>query len=251
MPENLRFAIAPVLLLSAFLLQGCGTTGYLRHGNQWSYAAYQTDTFNRVVTPMPSVDAASLHPLNGGDGGYAADIHHVYHCGEILAGADPASFVNISDICWKDKSKVDWIGRFVTGADPRTFILLKDNSWARDARHAWYYQSVVPIKVRDIASFGSINDDWARDSKAYYAGSTANTTTGEVIGADYSTFRILKGSYARDRKNIYWGARAIKGADLATFKVGGGLHLQAKDRFRYYEYGKSVTKPEWASSPWR
>lgn len=246
--RNSRFIVSPAFILITFFLQGCGTTGYIRHGNQWSYAAYQTYTFNRVVTPMPAVDAASLRPLSGGDGGYAADIHHVYYCGEILKGADPASFVNIDSECWKDKSTVYCAAGIVKGADPRTFVVLKDG-WFKDARRA--YNETDPMQVRDPSSFESINFDWARDSKAYYADVTANTDRGEVVGADYSTFHILKGSYARDRKNIYWGNRAIENADLGSFKVGGGLNLKAKDRFRYYEFGKPVTKKEWASSDWR
>ena len=249
MPKNLRSVIVPVLLLSAFLLQGCETTGYIRHGNQWSYAAYETDTFNRLMTPMPAVDSTSLHPLNGGDGGYGADIHHVYYCGKILTGADPASFVNINGDYWKDKSKVYWNTKPINGADPRTFVVLKDG-WSKDARRA--YNAPNPMQVRDPSSFEPINFDWARDSKAYYfSGEYANAEPGAVVGADYSTFHILKGPYARDRKNIYWGNIAIENADLGSFEVGGGLHLQAKDRFGYYEFGKPVTKQEWASSTWR
>lgn len=203
----------------------------------------------RHETPMPAVEAASFHPIISAYRAYGADIHHVYYLGEILKGADPASFVNINDECWKDNSTVYWQGLVVKGADPRTFVPLK-NGWFKDARQG-YSGFAFPMHVRDLTSFEPIADEWARDSKAYYASYTANTMQGEVVGADYSTFRILKGSYARDRKHIYWGTRVIENADLGSFKVGGGLNLQAKDRFRYYEFGKPVTKKEWASSTFR
>jgi hypothetical protein len=199
---------------------------------------------------MPAVDVASFHQIKGDYGEYGADIHHVYYNSNLIEGADPASFVNINGECWKDKSTVYWQGSPIKGADPRTFVVLKDE-WFKDAKRA-YYEGSSLMQVRDPASFEAINDNWARDSKAYYfGGSYANTETGEVVGADYSTFLILTGPYARDRRHIFWGNMPIMNADLQSFKIGGGMHLQAKDRFRYYEFGKPVTKQEWASSPWR
>jgi len=240
--------VPAALILFTSFLQGC-VSGYAHHGNQWSYIAYPWGAW-RQEYPMPAVDAASFHQIIGDYGEYGADIHHVYHESNLIEGADPASFVDINGECWKDKSKVYWEGCPIQGADPRTFVVLKDG-WFKDARRA-YNGAFSSMQVRDPSSFESINGDWARDSKAYYFGGYyANAEAGEVVGADYSTFHILKGAFARDRKNIYWGSMAIKNADLGSFEVGGGQHLQAKDRFRYYEFGKPVAKQEWASSPWR
>jgi hypothetical protein len=190
------------------------------------------------------------YPIN--DEHYAADAHHVYYNGKILKGADRATFVHLDtyswSYIWRDKSAVYCDGKPIEGADSRSFVVLKDYPWYKDARRAWW-GATDPLKVHDPASFESINDTWARDSKAYYAGGTANTEVGEVIGADYPSFQILKYAWARDRNHIYWGTRAIKGADVASFRPV--TELRAKDRFGFYLFGEPVTKREWDTTSFR
>ncbi|HSI14731.1 MAG TPA: DKNYY domain-containing protein [Chthoniobacter sp.] len=223
---------ATLLFLTALFTLGCEGEGvYRRTSHGWIWVTWNEGN-GRQETSIPKAHSATFHPLDRAQY-YAADSEHVYRCGEIIPGANPESFVHVKDAWWKDRHAVYWQQFRIDGADPATFMPLQHYGWAKDKHQG--YQGDHPIPVHDPASFVSINEDWARDSKAYYV----DNFTSEVKGADYATFQILKGRYAKDRNHIYYGNRPIKGADYETFRPVNAFW--AKDRFRSY-IGEEVRK---------
>ena len=94
-----------------------------------------------------------------------------------------------------------------------------------------FYYLTYALGVIDPASFTIINDEWAKDRKAYYAFSGFIKYIGKV-DCDYSTMKILKRSYAVDKNRGYYEGAPIEGVDVNTFQEID--EVSAKDRYRNY-----------------
>lgn len=145
---------------------------------------------------------------------YAKDAKQVYHGASVLGGADAATFQGLGDASGeftKDARRVYWRGEPVEGWDAATIQLL-DFSYAKDRKHAYFRleNSSAPVIL---------------------AGADARTF--EVIGPSSKGF-----GYARDAKQVYYGAEAIPGADPATFVLDAKDTEKASDKHRQYLYGK-------------
>jgi DKNYY family len=145
---------------------------------------------------------------------YAKDAKQVYYGGSVLSGADAATFQGLGDATGeftKDARRVYWRGEPVEGWDAATIQLL-DFSYAKDRQHAYFrYESGSP----PLALPG------------------ADAQTFEVIGPSSKGF-----GYARDAKQVYYGAEVIPGADPATFVVDAQDTEKASDKHRPYHYGR-------------
>jgi hypothetical protein len=169
----------------------------------------------------------------------------------IAFAADPATFV-VSTIDWadaKDKNHVYCNGQVLTGADPATFKVLSgspvndgsyERSFAKDKNHA--YIDCALIADANAATFSLVGNPNIRDAyfakdlnHVYFCGSDCNPPTSEndfeeIVGADPSTFELIsnyivapdsQGStppsfYAQDINHIYQGAETMAGVNPKT-----------------------------------
>lgn len=109
--------------------------------------------------PLPQVDAASFQEIPDRLQGVGKDKNHVYFSDQILAGADPASFVMLtipeelaspgtgtdSDY-FKDKNAVYHYGEVLKGANPATFTPLSSFVGADDKQV--FYGSLAGIPLQ-------------------------------------------------------------------------------------------------------
>ena len=81
-----------------------------------------------------------------GDSRYAADAHAVYRDGQVMEGADPATFVPLDSFYSQDAHAVYFEDRAIA-ADPKTFQVVNDatNYDAKDA-HNYYYDGEMVAK---------------------------------------------------------------------------------------------------------
>jgi hypothetical protein len=169
----------------------------------------------------------------------------------IPLAADAASFVistiDLADA--KDKNNVYCNGQVLTGADPATFEVLSgsllndgsyERSFAKDKNHA--YVDCAVITDADAATFRLVGNPNVHDvyfskdaGRVYFCGGDCNPPIGEnnfeeIAGADPSTFELVsnyivapgsQGStppsfYAQDINHVYQGTEIMTGANPKT-----------------------------------
>ncbi|PIQ31106.1 MAG: hypothetical protein COW61_04415, partial [Candidatus Yonathbacteria bacterium CG17_big_fil_post_rev_8_21_14_2_50_46_19] len=110
-------------------------------------------------TPIPEdVDMASnrYHLIFS----YLQDKNRVYYYCQAIDGADPASFVVLSEGYATDKNNVYYSGQAIDGADPASFVVLSEG-YATDKNNVYYLASA--ITGADLASFVVLSEGYATD----------------------------------------------------------------------------------------
>lgn len=220
-----------VLLLIAGLVTACGfNTGYQEKEGLYVYATLDEGQ-GYVEHPLIDIDAPSFQILN--KHGYAKDNLHVYYQQHTVPGADPASFVALSDLYSKDNTQVYYQDKIIPGADPTSYQLF-DIQWGKDA-HDVYIQD-RPINACDPATFVLLKDSWQKDKQCVYREGR------NVVGADSASFVVLNYWFGKDKNHVYDTSPAIiPGADAATFKIRtGNCEVCAEDKNNCYRYEEPV-----------
>ena len=159
---------------------------------------------------------------------YTLDVNHVYYrfnvSYKILEEADPSTFKVLSDDYAADMHHVWFNGNMIEGAEPATFVVPDGNisaiadALAHDAHD--YYLGDLPLHVANMGSFRRIDDNWALDSlQAYYIGIGGNAYNKAVSVGDYRTFKVLNTHYAVDSKCVYYQNGILPGANPKTFVI--------------------------------
>jgi len=230
-----RPSLILTLLLAAFGLAACDSSGYHRSSGEWTHG-------DHAFTPQ---DPATFKPL---DDRFARDAVRGYYRGSVVAGSDGASFIVVSENEARDKSNVYYCDTYrkgqeywsikhlrierIEGADPATYTSIGEG-YSRDRRHV--YAEGVPFKVREPATFEPLGGDFARDSqRGYYA----RTEIPNSDGPSFETIDARHPAYARDRTSGYYGyldldtpreanvrprevVRTLRDADPAAIRVLG------------------------------
>ncbi len=241
------------------LLSGCADggfrlDGYQKSGGEWVYVTWDAG-HGRVAHKIKGADSSTFEVLLANE--YARDEEHVYFRMHRLDNADPATFVVLSDrVCvyGKDRNRVWLQDVVVREADPATFALLTF-PYSRDRSQV--FCGTLPMKIHDIESFEVLRgsstfctafvkgkpfaeqykevevtqdnpvttgEGWARDNRACYYGPFA------LKDADYDSFTVLNGIYAKDKNCVYWCWLPMPLADARTFRVRDESSGMDKDR---------------------
>lgn len=168
---------------------------------------YQRDT-------VFSDDPANFELL---DGNLAKDSAAVYWSDGRVLSDDPAHFTIVSDseyyLFTKDDRFVHVNGNLVAGADPATFRVLADG-YSRDDRDVFYFAE--RIADADVESFDVLEGPFARDARrGYWMGKP-------VPGADGATFAVLNAAFecSADATRAFYRDEVIVDADPRAFPPG-------------------------------
>lgn len=185
---------------------------------------------------------------------HTIDSQHVYFCGNIIEGADAATFTTATTgwysqgIYYKDNNHVyrndsdNCSSTILTWADPETFEVLLNN-YIKD-KDSVYYMVDGEINGADSATFNVLNCDgcwgYAKDQNTvYYAGVKINDS-------DPTTFEVLNNKYSKDKNYVYHEHSTtnvndsqtvdkVAGADATTFETLNWYY--GKDNSNAYYYG--------------
>ncbi|MCV7419017.1 DKNYY domain-containing protein [Mycobacterium yunnanensis] len=168
---------------------------------------YQRDT-------VLSDDPANFELL---DGNLTKDSAAVYWSDGRVLSDDPAHFAIVSDsdyyLFTKDDRFVQVNGNLVAGADPATFRVL-GGGYSRDDSRVFYFADRVADA--DVDSFEVLDGPFARDARrGYWMGKP-------VPGADGATFGVLNAAFecSADATQAYYRDEVIVDADPKSFPPG-------------------------------
>jgi hypothetical protein len=223
--------LALFFLLLAVLTSAClFSSGYLKKDGTYKYAT-SDEAHGYVEHPIPDIDVQSFQILN--KNGYAKDKLHVYYHVEFVQGADPDSFVTLSEYYGKDKSHVYYEWNLIPGADPQSFKLF-DIQWGRDSQDV-FLQS-TPIHACDPSTFVLLKERWQRDSQCAYRQGN------KLPAVDAASFVVLNFWFAKDKSHVYTtSAKILEGADASTFKAKvGACEVCGQDTNSCYRFDQPV-----------
>ncbi|WP_333994164.1 DKNYY domain-containing protein [Burkholderia cepacia] len=173
--------------------------------------------------------------------GFMRDDAHVYchdgplrdRAGNLIEGIAIDSFRPLSRYLATDGVRAyactfTWLRFTVLDVDAATFRLL-DESHAVDANHVYFQNR--KLAGASPARFRLLSESWGHDDRyLYYYGK-------RMRGADPATLRWV-GAYLVDAQRVWYGGRALEGADAASFVSADEVAQdQATDRARPYRYG--------------
>ena len=240
---------------------------------------YQKDAHSvySQCAPLSGADPATFSVL---DGEYAKDAQRVYCNGRVLADADVATFFVMENgaygrdkehmyffdtrldgvdadsvVFWdngmmfKDKNNIYYNGKKVfPGADPASFEI--EDWFAKDKNTVWYLESMKSLKGFVAKNFKPLGKGYVSDGRLVFY------LDMQIENADAPSFQVLgKGTYAKDRNQVYAKGKLVKGADAETFElIGNGVwadgiasdeHDYARDQnnvyfLDYYDEVKAV-----------
>jgi|WetSurMetagenome_2_1015567.scaffolds.fasta_scaffold189948_2 hypothetical protein len=223
---------SPFLLLSiAGLLLACMlSTGYQKKEGAYVYAT-SDEGQGYVEHPIANVDVKSFRILS--KNGYAKDALRVYYHENPVQGADPNSFMSMSDLYGKDNAHIYFEGKAIPSADPTSFALF-DIQWGRDSQDVYFQNR--PINACDPATFVLLKDGWQRDNQCVYRMGS------KLPNAESASFVVLNFWFGKDKKNVYYNSpKIIEGADVASFKLRKGVcSVCAEDKNGCYRYEEPV-----------
>lgn len=192
------------------------------------------DKYNAYNLPwcvsVPIKDFDSFRPLSVR---YAVDKFQVYHRGNVVINADPATFKEVAWDIGQDKNGVYFKSKKTDASD---FSKLEYNY-----EGAYYIGNGVPftndlkmIEGADIKSFKNIGRNSINENYWYLDKNTVWYGNQLVKGADAETFRLINnstitmgkryentplGDYASDQNHVFYHDSTINGADPKTFEI--------------------------------
>jgi hypothetical protein len=220
-----------VFLLIAGLVSACvPSTGYLEKDGSYVYATLDEGR-GYVEHPITDIEVQSFQVLD--KYGYAKDDRRVYYHEHAVQGADPSSFVTLSDLYGKDEAHVYYRDKTVPGADPTSFTLF-DIQWGKDAEDVYFQDR--PIEACDPTTFALLEEGWQSDSQCVYRRGS------RLQNAEPASFVVLNNWFAKDKNNVYtFHPSIIEGADAATFTLREGpCDVCAEDKNGCYRYEERV-----------
>ncbi|WP_431122093.1 DKNYY domain-containing protein [Variovorax paradoxus] len=230
-------------------------TGYSIATGEVFYFAQPAMRPNGFVSKVVGANSKTLTVLSRGGRfdqcgpEYARDDVHVYKRGEVIKGADPASFVFINHYYAKDNHAVYGEHGLLTDRVD-TFRVLPSGYATDGVRHYlgaiaiegdgfvaldWGYSKTndrvfirgVPLEGAHAPTFTPIAQSsvWAKDqNRVYYMDR-------HVVGANPKTIELMSGNgmFARDDRGVYFGEKHVVGANPAAARVLGNSNYVVDD----------------------
>jgi len=184
------------------------------------------------------VDIPTLKSVNGSCN-YLKDKNFVYNYGQIVQGANPATFSPVQNdnktvsSFSTDNNNVYVNNQLLPGADPKTFHSI-GLGYFSDATHVWYQEiGIMLLTGVDPKTVNTnYNCNYITDKNGAYYDYEKFT---KLEGSDSATFQeIPKTCYAKDKNQVYHLNQIITGADPATFVVIGNQEY-SKDKNHVYK----------------
>lgn len=204
--------------------------------------AYTQDQADEIQDVTDSGDVVYLA------GKYTIDTNNVYYNGQVLEGADSATFQTIDDYYSRDKNKVYIEFGVIDGADSASFEVL-GFGYSRDKKDVYYkYKRIEGANVNsfkilngvyaldgynvfilgekindvDVSSYTVLDDGYSKDSKrAYYVALEAENVYDitYVDDVNVGNFIVLSDGFARDDNSVFKNGKKMNVSNISSFKI--------------------------------
>lgn len=216
MKKTINFSIT--LILFTFLLTSC-QSGYEEEQGKIYYKWIHGGNWTMEKTLIKEADASSFTTIkNNLNMHLGKDRNHVFKNASLLDHVDPDTFKQVDGYYWKDKNYV-YLLQFggtdcrIKSSDPETFITFKGYNWAKDKNNIYF--EFNKLSEANTESFVVIDADWGKDDGFYYYHDL------RLDSLHYNSAEVVSPYYIKDKNNVFFRNKLVKGANPKTFKVDG------------------------------
>ena len=132
--------------------------------------------------------------------GITRDKRFVFYNDVVVPGADPASLQQVSGYTFKDKTGVYTEGKRIVGAQPASIRATEFGGYLLDSANVFRYDK--PLAKRDPTTFVELQPQWSKDKNGVYFKDEA------VPQIDAASFKATSLDRGEDRNYRYEGPRA-------------------------------------------
>ena len=181
---------------------------------------FNDDLVVEKVELSPEIDLKTLQSFEN-YAEYSKDKNNVYYDFQKIEGADIKTFEPEGFFIGKDKKGVYYKTHKINGIDVNSTEVL-ENEFYKDKNNIYYrnkkLENFKPENFEVISSsLVHQNEDF------YYFTEDENDNTKffllENKNVDAETFEVLDEEYTKDKNNVYYKGKILKGADVKTFDI--------------------------------
>jgi hypothetical protein len=181
---------------------------------------FNDDLVVEKVELSPEIDLKTLQSFEN-YAEYSKDKNNVYYDFQKIEGADIKTFEPDGYSIGKDKKGVYYKTHKINGIDVNSTEVL-ENEFYKDKNNIYYrnkkLENFKPENFEVISSsLVQQNEDF------YYFTEDENDNTKffllENKNVDVETFEVLDEEYTKDKNNVYYKGKILKGADVKTFDI--------------------------------
>ena len=181
---------------------------------------FNDDLVVEKVELSPEIDLKTLQPFEN-YAEYSKDKNNVYYDFQKIEGADIKTFEPEGFFIGKDKKGVYYKTHKINGIDVNSTEVL-ENEFYKDKNNIYYrnkkLENFKPENFEVISSsLVGQNEDF------YYFTEDENNNTKFILlenkNVDAETFEVLDEEYTKDKNNVYYRGKILKGADVKTFDI--------------------------------
>ena len=186
----------------------------------YSFYLFNDDLVVEKVELSPEIDLKTLQSFEN-YAEYSKDKNNVYYDFQKIEGADIKTFEPDGYSIGKDKKGVYYKTHKINGIDVNSTEVL-ENEFYKDKNNIYYrnkkLENFKPENFEVISSsLVGQNEDF------YYFTEDENDNTKffllENKNVDAETFEVLDEEYTKDKNNVYYKGKILKGADVKTFDI--------------------------------
>ena len=186
----------------------------------YHFYLFNDDLVVEKVELSPEIDLKTLQPFEN-YAEYSKDKNNVYYDFQKIEGADIKTFEPEGFFIGKDKKGVYYKTHKINGIDVNSTEVL-ENEFYKDKNNIYYrnkkLENFKPENFEVISSsLVGQNEDF------YYFTEDENNNTKFILlenkNVDAETFEVLDEEYTKDKNNVYYRGKILKGADVKTFDI--------------------------------
>ena len=186
----------------------------------YHFYLFNDDLVVEKVELSPEIDLKTLQSFEN-YAEYSKDKNNVYYDFQKIEGADIKTFEPEGFFIGKDKKGVYYKTHKINGIDVNSTEVL-ENEFYKDKNNIYYrnkkLENFKPENFEVISSsLVGQNEDF------YYFTEDKNNNTKFILlenkNVDAETFEVLDEEYTKDKNNVYYKGKILKGADVKTFDI--------------------------------
>ena len=242
-----------LVLVASLFMTGC-SMGYEKDDNAVYYKYWNEGSGSHKY--KIDADPRTFTVLK--DDNYAKDKHTVFYNGDVIKGADAATFESLREDYARDENS-GYYGKYpIKSSTGRTFRVI-DDDYSTDGINIFF--DTLPLNVCSVKNFRFVFNDeeapyrWTTDGCFYYY------MNYKVPSDDYANMQVYEksGGLSKDRNYVYFlehklnydvdGKKVVDTIDAPSFTVTG--FLECRDKWGCFNpyHGREDCKDPSKSAP--